>query len=207
MIKYDPLHDQTFSKQRGMLSRGECNGKGLHILFDHNYSAVRIDTPLSSPLQNTTGSFDQDGLVVADGTISMNDFIRQRSEWALELLIVGSLGLQPLPPQNLHFHTLMAPSAPIQQSTHSLAPNSTPDPSHPDPSHPSTTMQACRDYVFQHLPSLAGTSPRSTWSQHRDQREKYFDDTFGLLPLLTVLPLYETLLTLPSTQTKTAPAP
>jgi hypothetical protein len=183
-------NDATFTKQRGVLLYDEELDK--HLFYDHNYSAIVI--PKDSPLLvSINATQQQQG--AHNNQVSMLEHSRRQSEWALELLLVGCLGLNAAPssltspaPQHADSDSAQQPNA----STSSVNLSTLP----PSPSR----IQHCKDCVFtKHLPALFGTLQPTPLPPDPIPKIKlqYFHDIMAHITLLSTLPLYDTLLTLP----------
>jgi hypothetical protein len=200
LIKDDELHDNTFSQPRGVLYSAPHLAQ--NYLYDHNYRATWVDIddamfldleqlsksePTSRQTTTTTdrtatapsSAFHPTGRVLAQGAFSMLSHFRRRSEWALELLIVGCLGLESPQLQSPQY-----PSLPL----------------HPNQA---AWTQHSEDSLLQRIPTFFNAlQPTPTPPPHHGfdpqsiTRLSFYHDTLSHLTLLSTLPLCETLASL-----------
>jgi hypothetical protein len=193
----------TTPTQRGVLYRGLDSH--ANFLYDHNYSLTTIShNPDATQDGQSTQAQTQD---LVD---SLPEYARNRSEWALELLIVGCFGLHSPCPVLLAPSPPLLPSPPPPQSLPRASQQSSP----PSPAR----IQYCKDRVLSNLPRLLDAqclqptppllklSSSPTYSRFEfaplnppAAKLTYYYETISQLPLLSTLSLLDTLATLPCT--------
>jgi hypothetical protein len=176
-------HCPTFTEQRGLVYQHNAHS----FFYDHNYCTTLIKGDYVSYQPADRPTQPPPLVVKLGGTVSVFDYFRQRSEWALELLMMGCFGLDAASTQK------QRPPRVTNTQQPSLNFPSQTEASLQTPPH----IQQCQNHILRHLPTLLNTlQPTSAVSQAR--RLGYFHDTLTHLNLLTALPLYDTLASLTS---------